>query len=129
QKLLAVLPLLIDLPLRRRQAAGIDEVVRLEIGDGFRHLIARPADQGALGEEHVVVDAELAEILLDHGEHGVDRRSAHDRQPSARREAEQLASVLLDEQGTDRPQIIAWIKAFRNLTDVLPERLAVAEKG
>ena len=129
QKLLAVLPLLIDLPLRRRQPTRIDEAVRFEVGDGFGDLIARPVDQGALREEHVVVDAELAEIFLDHGEHGGECRVAHDRQPFALRQAKQLASVLLDEQGADRLQIVAWIEAFRNLADVFPERLPVAEVG
>jgi len=105
------------------------EAVRFEVGDGFGDLVMRPVDQGPLREEHVVVDAELAEIFLDHGEHGGECRVAHDRQPFALRQAKQLASVLLDEQDADRLQIVAWIEAFRNLADVFPERLPVAEVG
>ena len=69
QELLAVLPILVDLALGRRQPALIDEPLGLEVVDGLGDLVARTFAERALGEKHVVADAELSQIVLDHDQH------------------------------------------------------------
>ena len=54
QRLLAVLPILDRLALRRRQAALVDEALGAQVVDGLGDLVVAGLDQRALGEEHVV---------------------------------------------------------------------------
>jgi hypothetical protein len=65
-------------------------------------------------------------IIVHHHRDGL---GAHDRQPFALRHRLQLVAVLGGERLPDRLQIVAGIKPFRNLADVLAERLAVAQEG
>ena len=88
-----------------------------------------PSRQRTLGEEHVVVDAERVEIVLDHGEHGLKRSGPRDRQPFALRHGEKLLAMLSGELLADRLEIVAGIKPFGNFADLLAQRFAIAQIG
>ncbi len=82
QNLLAVLPIVWQLPLRGRQPAFVDEALPAQEIDRISDLIAvLPARQRALGEEDLMRDVERGEIGADHLHHAGDGRSAHVGQP------------------------------------------------
>ena len=128
QRLLAILVILDRRALWRRQPAFIDVALGAEIVDGLGDAVVAGFDQRPLGEEHIVLDVERGEIALDHRHHHRDRLGAHGRQPFGFRHRQQLVAMLSGQRLPDRLQIIAGIKPFRNLADVLAERLAVAQE-
>ena len=87
---------------------------------------ARPLNF-VLRREFVVMDAEQRQVVADEVEHRLDRAFAEDRKPLLFRRLDQLVAVVRGHDDRDRLQIIAWIKAFRNLADFLAERLAIPE--
>ena len=76
-----------------------------------------------------MIDVERGEIGAHRRHHHLDRLGAHDGKPFGLGLLCQRVFVLRGECGTDRLEIIAGIQAFGNRTDVLAERLAVAQIG
>ena len=74
----------------------------------------------------LMLSAARSPLIIVH--HHGDRLGAHDRQPRAFRHRLELVAVLGGERLPDRHEIVAGIEPFRNLADVLAERLAVAQE-
>ena len=127
QGLLAILPILVLLALRRRQPALVDvaaarkvSIVLLTRSTG---LLERP-----LREKHIVVDAQKVEIRPDEVHHGSHCSSADNGKPFAFRLGEKRRPIALSQGGANRPQVVARIEALGDL-DRLPERFPVAQEG
>jgi hypothetical protein len=127
QRLLAILPVLDRGALGRRQPALEHLALGAQPGDRRRDLIGA-FDQRALGKEYVVLDVERGEIVANRRHHHVDRLLANHRQPPLLWPVEQIVSVFGGERSAHRLEIVAGIQAVRNRTDVLAERLAVAQE-
>ena len=76
-----------------------------------------------------MADAELGQVRLDHGQHGLQRGAPHDGEPLALGQTEKRGAVLIGERAPDGLEIVAGIEAFRDRADVLAKRLAVTEEG
>ncbi len=142
----AVFPVFEIAAFGRRQPALINVAHGAQIGDGRGHHVVRPLrlgrgvrrregivllafDQRALGKEHVRHDAQAGEIVADFGHHHVGGAQPHDRQPLGLRHLGQLVVVIVGQFVAAFDQIIAGVKPFRDLADVLADRLAVTEEG
>ncbi len=112
--LLAILPILDGLALRRRQAPDIDEIRGAKLLDRGGDLIAAALRQRPLGEEDFMRDGERGEIGADHLHHAGDRGIAHVAEPLAFRLIEQRAAILLRQRRADGLEIIAGIKPLGN---------------
>ena len=124
QRLLAVLPVLHLRALGRRQAALVDEAARAQIADDPRHRVA----ERALGDEHVVRDAERGEIPADHRHHRVDGPLPDKRQPFGLRPACKAGTELRRQRRAGRLEIVAGVEPLGD-GDRLAQRLAVAQEG
>mgnify|MGYP000367858465 CR=1 FL=1 len=100
-----------------------------------RQVVDRGADAGcaigmqrALGEEHVVMHVELGQIGADHAHHRIDGALLDDRHPVVFRHLVQLDAEFLGQRLTDGHEIVARIKAGRDLADILTQRFAVAQE-
>ena len=72
-------------------------------------------------------DAKQREIVADQRHHRLDRLAAHDRQPLRLAHVAKRGAVLRGQRRADRLQVVARIKSVGDRTDVLAERLAVAQ--
>ena len=119
------LPILRRLALGRRQGALVDQPLLVEQRE-------RPVDRARLlhlgfGGEQIVMDAEPGEVGPDQLEHRRDRPAAEELQPFAFGRIGIGVAIFGGERLADRLQIVAGIEAFRDLADLPPERLAVAQ--
>ena len=73
--------------------------------------------------------AQQLEIGLDALHHGSDGELAERRQPFALRRVAIALAVALRQRLAHRPEIVAGIEPFRDLADILAQRLAVAQPG
>ena len=128
QCLVAILPVVGQLALGRREATDIDEVLGAqEINRRLDLVAALAARQRTLGEEDFVRDVERGKIRADHVHHRIDGEDADGFDPILFRLAPQARAIFFRKTLADGHQIIAGIEAFRNFADVLAERLSVAQ--
>ena len=127
QRLLAILPILRQFALGRRQAALIDEASGAQILDGAIDFARRM--QRLLGDEHLLANVQGGEILANEIHHHRERLLAHDRQPCLFRHVEQRPVVVIGKRLADRLQIVSGIEPGRYFADILAERLAIAQIG
>jgi len=81
QDLLAVLPIVGQLALGRRQTSLVDETFCAQILDRLSDFVGFAVDQRALGKEHVMLDAKSGQIGAYHLQHHLDGLGAHGRKP------------------------------------------------
>ena len=111
--------------LRPLELAFIDQ----PLGAQIRHRrldLARSLQLG-FGREDVVVDAEQAEVVADQLDHRRDGLALEQVEPFAFGRVDELVAEFGGEHRADRLQIVARVKPFGDLADVLAQRLAVAQ--
>src|SRR5579875_1678264 len=76
-----------------------------------------------------MLDVQRGKIGADHLHHPAGRGSAHIFKPFAFRAPKQPGAISFDKRGTNAFQIIAWVKALWDLSDLPAKRLPVAQIG
>ncbi|MND79342.1 hypothetical protein D3C80_710780 [compost metagenome] len=85
--------------------------------------------QRALGEEDVMVDVQSLKILADHHHHRINRTILDQRKPFFFRHVVQPRAELCSKFLADGNEIVARIKAGRDIADILAQRLAVTQEN
>ena len=129
QRLVPVFPLVLVMPLGAGQPAFVDQALFPQDLDRGRDLIGPALGERALREEHIVPDPQLLEVRLDLLEQHFNRDLARNRQVFLFRLPHQHVAMGLGEPLPDRDHVVAWIKAFGDLADILAQRLPVAQVG
>ncbi len=115
------------LALRRLERSDIDEPGLLQRLDSrFDHA---GLDDGALGSEDRMADADRREIFADQRHHGRHCKAAHRAEPLALGRREPAVAIARSEGPAGILEIVAGIVAVRDRGKRLAERLAIAQIG
>jgi hypothetical protein len=98
-------------------------------GEIREQLLFLALDQRALGKKHIRHHIETHQIVADLRQHHVDRAPPDDGKPLGFRHFLQLRAIIGGEFGPAFLEIIAGVKALRDLADILAQGLAISQKG